>query len=117
MNNQQGNDQLPADLEALIDMKVSQRVKQELRELLGIALSPAQDAQPSSDWVDVNVAREQLGYPSNDALYRDVRDGLFRSGKEVRDRRRKGSVKPRYQFNLPACHSRLATDPSRRRGA
>jgi hypothetical protein len=36
-------------------------------------------------------------------------------GKEVRDRRKPGRKKPRYQFHIPSCEKRLGSDPSKRR--
>lgn len=75
----------------------------------------AGDSSPPQDWVSLQEAWRPLGYPSYDALYKAVSDGLFREGKELRDRRRTGAQKARWQINLAAAQRRLLEDPSNRR--
>lgn len=70
---------------------------------------------PPQDWVSLQEAWRPLGYPSYDALYKAVSDGLFREGRELRDRRRTGAQKARWQINLAAAQRRLLEDPSKRR--
>lgn len=87
-------------------------VRQELRSLL----APLSDGDaPQTEWVDANEASEELGFPNKAALYSAITAGLFRMGKEVRDRRLPGRKKPRYQFHLENCRKRLETDPNKRK--
>lgn len=70
----------------------------------------------SPQWVDLKRALQPLGYPSYDALYKDVQRGLFRQGKEVCDRRKPGAKKAQWQIDLTAARKRLQEDPAKRRG-
>jgi hypothetical protein len=89
-------------------------LKQLVREvLIELLLEPQPE---SSDWVDLPKAWQPLGYPSYDALYKDVQRGLFRQGKEVCDRRKPGAKLAKLQINLTAARKRLMEDPSKRRG-
>lgn len=88
-------------------------VKAIVREVLREMLEP----QPESDqWCDLPKAWQPLGYPSYDALYKDVQRGLFRQGKETRDRRKPGAKLARLQIDLAAARKRLQEDPAKRRG-
>jgi hypothetical protein len=71
-------------------------VREVLAEMLGAAIAPS-DAR----WVGLQSAWRELGYPSYKALYEDVNQGLFRVGKEVRDRRKPGAKIARLQNKLP----------------
>ncbi|MBD2054785.1 hypothetical protein H6F88_01890 [Oculatella sp. FACHB-28] len=100
------------EFEALIDAKVESK----FRELLASFVSRLAGDNSVSDWVDTNEACKRLGYPSPKSLYASIDSGLFRLGKEVRDRRNPGSQKAIYQFHVPSCEKRLSSDPSKRRG-
>jgi hypothetical protein len=99
-------------LEALIDAKVESK----LRELLASFVALLAGDSSASDWVDAKEACRRLGYPSTKVLYENISSGLLRLGNEVRDRRKLGRQKPRYQFHIPSCEKRLNSDPSKRRG-
>jgi hypothetical protein len=66
------------------------------------------------EWTDLKNAWEPLGYPSYNALHSAFRRGLFRAGKEMRDRRNPGTKRPRWQINIELAHQRLNTPPDKR---
>ena len=91
-------------------------VRQILREeLLKVLASVATDPTPPDRWVALKDAVEPLGYPSYGALHKDVRAGVFRLGKEVRDRRKSGANAARLQINIQRAQKRLLEDPANRR--
>ncbi len=90
--------------------EIKEIIKEVLSEML--QLTPAD----SSQWLPLKSAWEPLGYPSYDALYKDVQRGLFRQGKEVCDRRKPGAKIARIQIDVIAARKRLAVDPAKRRG-
>lgn len=100
----------PEEVEALVEAAVERK----LRKLLAPLMS-SEAANPDAEWVDANEACKRLGYPSTKVLYENISSGLLRLGKEVRDRRKPGRKKPRYQFHIPSCEKRLGSDPSKRR--
>ena len=89
--------------------EISEIVREELLKILGGS------GKPVEEWVPLKDAVEALGYASADALRRDIAAGLFRVGKEIRDRRSPGSKKPIYQINVELAQKRLLEDPSKRR--
>jgi hypothetical protein len=94
-------------------------VKQLIREVLvEMFFSVFKNSQQESDnqWVGLQQAWQPLGYPSYNALYKDVQAGLFRTGKELCDRRKPGAKIARLQIDLVAARKRLAQDPAKRRG-
>jgi hypothetical protein len=84
-------------------------VRETLAEMFGVA------PQTQDRWVSLQDAVDPLGYPSYDALYKGVTSGVFRVGKELRDRRKPGSRRPIYQINLALAEKRLSEDQSKRR--
>jgi hypothetical protein len=78
--------------------------------LLGIPQEPT-----GNDWRDLSDAWGPLGYPSYHALYGAIQAGVFRRGKEVRDRRKSGAKQAQWQINLVAAQRRLLEDHSTRR--
>ncbi|MGG6297840.1 hypothetical protein ACQ4M4_25890 [Leptolyngbya sp. AN02str] len=92
-----------------------ERVREIVREVLIEMIAPG--LQPSDDgWQDATTAWEVLGYPSYDALYKDIQAGLLRQGKEVFDRRKPGARKARWTVDVAAAKRRLAENPENRRG-
>lgn len=89
-------------------------IREELQEIL-LPLMSGNQSDDSGEFVDAKTAAPLLGFPNAEALYVAIKDNLFRLNKEVVDRRLPGRVKPRYQFNLAKCRSRLATDAAKRR--
>ena len=81
--------------------------------LVDILLESDNQAGPST--APIAKAAKILGYPSPQAVYKDIRGGLLRVGHEVEDRRRPGKEKPRYYINIEAAKQRLQSDPARRR--
>jgi hypothetical protein len=67
-----------------------------------------------SEWINLNDAWAALGYSSYNALHSAFRRGLFREGKEVRDRRVPGAKRPRWQIHLGRAEQRLNTPPDKR---
>ena len=87
-------------------------VREELQKIFaGLTTSQA----TTDRWVSLKEAVGPLGYPSYTALHKDVQAGIFRIGKEVRDRRKSGAKIARLQINLPRTHKRLLEDPASRR--
>ena len=66
-------------------------------------------------WVSLKDAVVSLGYPSYGAIHKDVRAGVFRMGKEIRDRRKPGAKQARLQINVQRAQKRLLEDPANRR--
>jgi hypothetical protein len=94
-----------------------EQLKNLIREVLAEVLSPivGNQPEPTEQWVPLTNAWRSMGYPSYDALYADVQAGLFRVGKEVRDRRKAGAKIARYQIDVVAAGKRLKQNPSMRR--
>jgi hypothetical protein len=86
-------------------------IREILAEMLGFPLAENQQ----SGWVALKDAVKPLGYPSYKALHKDVAAGLFRMGKEVRDRRTLGANQAVLQINLDMAQKRLMEDPANRR--
>ena len=86
-------------------------VREELRRIFA---GPTEPATPDR-WVSLKDAVEPLGYPSYSAVHKDVQAGLFRMGKEVRDRRKAGAKIAKLQINLQRAQKRLLEDPANRR--
>ena len=84
-------------------------------EILKIFATIATDPTPPDRWVALKDAVEPLGYPSYGALHKDVRAGVFRLGKEVRDRSKPGAKIARLQINIQRAQKRLLEDPANRR--
>ena len=93
-------------------------LKAMLREVLPEVLIEMLQLTPAepSRWQDLKAAWQPLGYPSYNALYKDVQRGLFRLGKELCDRRKPGAKIARLQIDITAARKRLQEDPSKRRG-
>ena len=89
--------------------EVAEIVREELLKILGGS------GKSAGEWIPLKDAVGTLGYASADALRRDIAAGLFRVGKEIRDRRNPGSKKPIYQINVELAQKRLLEDPSKRR--
>ncbi len=90
-------------------------IREVLAEIFAPTLGHAQ-LEPQSRWSSLKEAWEPLGYPSYSALYKDVKCGLFRVGKELCNRRKPGAKIARHQIDMAAARRRLAQDPSKRRG-
>jgi hypothetical protein len=70
---------------------------------------------PDIHWIDAKEAARQLGYGSDvRPLYHLKDTRVLRIGKEIQDRRPKGSLKGIYYFNIKACQERLNTPPDER---
>lgn len=87
---------LTKEVERLADL--SQSYSDELNRVMGL-----EGAYPVE--LRTRFAYLVLGSPSPNALNRDVIEGLYRVGKEVRNVGR-GSKKPTWVFNLEACRKR-----------
>ena len=96
----------PREIEAMIEAVVRRELKKLFAHLI---------QQEPEEWVDANEAAKLLGFPSSKGLYEAIASGLFRQGKEVRDRRLPGRKKPRYQFHVPSCNKRLDQQPEKRK--
>lgn len=90
-------------------------VREEFIKILSTLGSATLESAKPDRWVALKEAVEPLGYPSYPALHKDVQAGVFRMGKEVRDRRKPGAKIARLQINLPRAHKRLSEDPANRR--
>lgn len=84
-------------------------VREVLAEMLGL------NNPVGEKWVNLREAWKPLGYPSYDALYKDVQAGLFRKGKELCDRRKPGARIARWQIDIAAARNRLRENPTKRR--
>lgn len=85
-------------------------IKELMRELMPevlIELLGGVQQNTSDQWIDLEDAWEKLGYPSYNALYKTVQSGLFREGKEVRDRRKPGAKLAKWQINVALANKRL----------
>lgn len=89
--------------------ELKEMIREALIELLG-------GVQPNTteQWVDLDKAWEKLGFPSYNACYKAVQSGLFREGKEIRDRRKPHSKKAKWQINLALANKRLLQDGEKR---
>jgi hypothetical protein len=86
-------------------------IQEVLAEMLGMS-----DTHTQAGWVSLKDAVSPLGYPSYKALHKDVcADGVFRLGKEVRDRRKPGAKLARLQINIELAQRRLGENPANRR--
>jgi hypothetical protein len=91
--------------------QIKKIVQEVLAEMLGV--SGQQNLQ--AGWVALKDAVLPLGYPSYKALHKDVSAGVFRMGKEVRDRRKPGAQKAVLQINIERAQRRLDENPANRR--
>lgn len=90
-------------------------VREVLAEMVAQMVGTVPSNHPTEQWVSLSRAWKPLGYPSYNALYRDIQRGLFRQGKEFCDRRKPGAKIGRIQIDLIAVRKRLKEDPSTRR--
>lgn len=92
---------------------VEDMVRQILSKMLGIGT-----VQPQREWYDTQSACTLLGLDSPKQLRKMIADGILRVGKEheVRDLRSPSSQKPRYQFHIERCKTRLSLPPEKRKG-
>lgn len=90
-------------------------LKAMMREVFAEMIGVSVGGQSPTGWVNLKDAVSPLGYPSYKALHKDVVAGLFRMGKEVRDRRKAGAKLARLQINLERAQKRLMEDPANRR--
>jgi hypothetical protein len=86
-----------------------------VREELQRIFAGSTEAATPDRWVNLTDAVEPLGYPSYGALHKDVRAGVFRMGKEIRDRRKPGAKMAKLQINVQRAQKRLLEDPATRR--
>jgi hypothetical protein len=89
----------------MTDDELEARMRRLLAEILGPLLGS--QPEPTEQWVSIKAAVKPLGYSSYDALYAAIQGGLFRQGKEIRDRRKPGAKISRIQVNLVAAQKRL----------
>jgi hypothetical protein len=90
--------------------EIKEIVQEVLAEMLGMS-----GQQNQAGWVSLKDAVSPLGYPTYKALHKDLSAGVFRIGKEVRDRRKPGAKVARLQINIEAAQRRLGEDPANRR--
>ncbi|MFM2430626.1 MAG: hypothetical protein RLZZ511_1839 [Cyanobacteriota bacterium] len=92
-------------------------IRELLPEALAEVLSPVIGTQVDHGerWVSLKDAVEPLGYPSYNALHKAIQSGVFRLGKELRDRRNPGAKSARLQIHLGKAQKRLSEDPANRR--
>jgi hypothetical protein len=90
-------------------------VQEEILKFFATLGSTAGESSKSDQWVPLRDAVKPLGYPSYQALHKDVRAGVFRMGKEIRDRRKPGAKTARLQINIQRAQKRLLEDPANRR--
>jgi hypothetical protein len=90
------------------------QLKEIVREVLAEMIA-APSVPNQGGWVALKDAVLPLGYPSYKALHKDVCAGVFRVGKEVRDRRKPGAKQARLQINIEAAQRRLGEAPANRR--
>jgi hypothetical protein len=98
----------------MADDQIRAIVREVLAEVLAPLLGQRQEPK-ADDWRDITDAWEPLGYPSYHALYGAIKGGIFRPGKELRDRRKNGAKQAQWQINLVAAQRRLLEAPSKRR--
>jgi hypothetical protein len=96
-------------------MSNREEVKAIVREVLAEMLGVSAGENQAAGWVSLKDAVAPLGYPSYKALHKDVAAGIFRMGKELRDRRKPGAKVARLQINLERAQKRLMEDPANRR--
>lgn len=91
--------------------------EQEIRAIVRAEIISIFTGQSSAEagFTDIRKAWEPLGYPSYNAIYKDVKAGLLRPGKEVFDRRKPGAKLARWVVDIEAAKKRLREDPNRRR--
>ncbi|MEM6451032.1 MAG: hypothetical protein AAF703_12020 [Cyanobacteria bacterium P01_D01_bin.105] len=97
------------------DAQLSALVNQAVAEIFGSSIRTRSTVAHRDKWISLSQAWEPLGYPSYNSLYKDIHSGLFRKGKEVRDRRKPGARIARWQINLAAAEKRLLEEPAKRR--
>ena len=96
---------------SLSESEIRAIARDELRQLLSPLLG---NPENYDQWLPASAIYQRLGYANEKELYADVRSKLLRIGKEVMDKRRPGSKKPRYRFNVAACEKRLLESPGKR---
>lgn len=84
-------------------------------EIQRIFSAVASEPTTPDRWVSLKDAVETLGYPSYSAIHKDVQAGVFRMGKEIRDRRKPGAKIAKLQINVQRAQKRLLEDPANRR--
>ena len=89
-------------------------VRAELRSLLGEFLGLA-GGDRDIEYAKAKEAARQLGYNSEQSLYKLVKKGVLREGKEFQDRRSSEAVNACYYFNIPACRKRLDKSAEKRK--
>src|SRR6476646_3154870 len=94
--------------ESQLEEIVAVLVRQELAKMLGLTPN---NTHPNQEWFNASQAYQILGYEKAKHLYEAVHSGLFRLGKEVRDRRSPGSHRATYQFHIARCEARLLEPP------
>ncbi|MBW4441896.1 MAG: hypothetical protein KME10_11795 [Plectolyngbya sp. WJT66-NPBG17] len=88
-------------------------LKEIVREIL-IELLGGVQASELDQWLDLREAWGRLGYPSYTACYKAVQAGLFREGKEIRDRRKPGAKIAKWQINIALANKRLLQSGEKR---
>lgn len=104
-----------SQIEALIEAKVNRRMADLLMELAQQLGANPDHYREQQEWFDTESAYKPLGLKTAKSLRELVITGDLRLGKEVRDRRKKGSKIARYQFHLKRCQQRLAELPEKRK--
>lgn len=90
-------------------------VREEVLKIFATLVSTTGEPSKPDRWVDLKEAVTALGYPSYASLHKDCRAGVFRLGKEIRDRRKPGAKMARLQINIQRAQKRLLEDPANRR--
>jgi hypothetical protein len=85
-----------------------------VRDEMSKILSPIVTPNPPQKYLPTSKAWKELGFQTKQDLYDAVDKGLFRIGIEVVDRRKPGSTRAIYSFNIPTCQARLAQPPEKR---
>jgi hypothetical protein len=83
-------------------------VRDEIRKAFAI------DNPSATEFLSTAKAYLSLGYSSRQKLIEDVKNGTFRIGIEVQDRRSPTSSTACYYFNIQACIKRLNVPPEKR---
>lgn len=94
----------------LTEQEVRSLIRDEIRKLFNIADSKNTDIK----YAQTREAAKILGYKNSQSLYKLIRSGVLRVGKEVQDRRSPMALNADYWFNLKACQKRLDTPPEKR---